>query len=82
MEGLSKDLKQLDKNDHSLQDRYDDHLDRWRKLNTGMDTIHLQLKQLPERWKEYNQKYVYLTMSAFQKSYIFQEGEWGGLGSH
>jgi nesprin-1 len=56
MEGLSKDLKQLDKNDHSLQDRYDDHLDRWRKLNNGMDSIHLQLKQLPERWKEYNQK--------------------------
>ena len=53
MESFTKDLADL-----SLQDRYDHHLDRWKKLKTVIDNIHQQLKQLPERWKEYNHKLV------------------------
>ena len=57
MQKLSADVNKLDQNDHSLQDRYEDHKIQWEKLLSMMDSICLELKQLPERWKDYNQKY-------------------------
>lgn len=56
MQKLALDLNQLDPKDHSLQDRYEDHKSRWDKLVSIMDSICVELKQLPERWKDYNQK--------------------------
>ena len=58
MQTMAKDLNKLDKKDHDLQDRYDDHKARWDRLVTMMDGVCLELKQLPERWKDYNQRYI------------------------
>nr|KAG5692778.1 hypothetical protein BaRGS_009394 [Batillaria attramentaria] len=56
MKDYAAQLTKHDRADGSLQKRYQEHLDRWNKLNGFADKLHLQLKQLPERWKDYNQK--------------------------
>lgn len=56
MQKLAENVNQLEPKDHSLEDRYEDHRARWEKLLSSMDNICLDLKQLPERWKDYNQK--------------------------
>lgn len=56
MKDYTNQLLNLDKTDRFLQKRYEEHLDRWNRLTAFSDKLHLQLKQLPERWKEYNQK--------------------------
>ncbi|XP_025103982.1 nesprin-1-like isoform X4 [Pomacea canaliculata] len=56
MKDYANQLLNLDKTDRFLQKRYEEHLDRWNRLTAFSDKLHLQLKQLPERWKEYNQK--------------------------
>lgn len=50
------ELQKKDRKDTSLHDRYDEHEARWKKLTAVMDNIHLELKQLPERWKEHHAK--------------------------
>ena len=62
MDNLSKDLVRHDRGDNSLRDQYEGHLERWNRLKDAMEATLLSLKQLPERWKEYNVKYV-LTVS-------------------
>lgn len=57
MQKLAENVNKLEPKDHSLEDRYEDHKARWEKLLSSMDNICLELKQLPERWKDYNQKY-------------------------
>ena len=56
MKDYAAHLNKLDRADGSLQKRYQEHLDRWNRLNGFADKLHVQLKQLPERWKDYNQK--------------------------
>lgn len=56
MQKLAENVNQLEPKDHSLEDRYEDHRASWEKLLSSMDNICLDLKQLPERWKDYNQK--------------------------
>lgn len=56
MKNLAWHLLRLSRDEQSLDQRYRNHLDRWKKLKMIADDIHLQLKQLPERWNEYNQK--------------------------
>lgn len=56
MDALSKDLLKHEARDNSLRDQYAIHRDRWNKLKEAMDATLLALKQLPERWKEYNAK--------------------------
>ncbi|XP_076442566.1 muscle-specific protein 300 kDa-like isoform X3 [Babylonia areolata] len=56
MKDYAAQLNKLDRADGSLQKRYQEHMDRWNRLNSFAENLHLQLKQLPERWKEYNQK--------------------------
>ncbi|KAK7104412.1 hypothetical protein V1264_019133 [Littorina saxatilis] len=56
MKGYSVQLNTMDRADGSLQRRYQQCLDRWNRLSGFSDKLHLQLKQLPERWKDYNQK--------------------------
>ena len=58
MDNLSKDLVRHDRGDNSLRDQYEGHLERWNRLKDAMEATLLSLKQLPERWKEYNVKYV------------------------
>jgi nesprin-1 len=56
MQVLATNLNKVDRADGSLQKRYQEALDRWNRLQDFSEKLHLQLKQLPERWKEYNQK--------------------------
>lgn len=56
MDTLSKDLLRHEARDNSLRDQYTIHQDRWNKLKEAIDGTLLSLKQLPERWKEYNAK--------------------------
>ena len=56
MKDLADQLIKLDGGDDSLEDRYQEHLDRWNRLTSLADKLHLDLKQLPERWKDYSQK--------------------------
>ncbi|KAL3874933.1 hypothetical protein ACJMK2_037885 [Sinanodonta woodiana] len=56
MGDLCNQLAQHDKRDHSLRELYQEHMERWKKLKTALDATLLGLKQLPERWKEYNAK--------------------------
>lgn len=56
MDNQSKELVRLDSQDNTLRDQYMIHRDRWNKLKEAMDATLLSLKQLPERWKEYNSK--------------------------
>ena len=58
MDNLSKDLVKHDSRDNSLRDQYDQHIERWNRLKEAMDATLLSLKQLPERWKEYNARYI------------------------
>ena len=62
MKDYATQLNKLDRADGSLQRRYQEHLDRWNRLNGFADKLHLQLKQLPERWKDYNQKWGQFTL--------------------
>ena len=58
MDNLSKDLLRQDSRDSSLREQYEIHRDRWARLKDAIDSTLLSLKQLPERWKEYNAKLV------------------------
>ncbi|KAK6181528.1 hypothetical protein SNE40_009363 [Patella caerulea] len=54
MEEKSNMLLKLTKNDTSLQEKHRTYVDQFNKLQKYVDNTHLQLKQLPERWKEYH----------------------------
>lgn len=56
MKNLAQQLLKLDRNEQSLEERYLNHLERWKKLQILVDNTHAQLQQLPERWKEYNER--------------------------
>ncbi|XP_076463750.1 muscle-specific protein 300 kDa-like isoform X7 [Babylonia areolata] len=56
MNNYSTQLGKLDPSDNSLEERYQEHLDRWNRLTGWADRLQTDLKQLPERWKDYNQK--------------------------
>ena len=56
MDDLSKKLLKHNAEDKSLSRRYEEHAERWQRLRSVADSTHEQLKQLPERWKEYNAK--------------------------
>ncbi|XP_035824390.1 nesprin-1 [Aplysia californica] len=56
MKGLSQGLLKLSRDERSLEQRYKNHQDRWDKLRLIVEDTHLQLKQLPERWRDYHQK--------------------------
>ncbi|CAL1544282.1 unnamed protein product [Lymnaea stagnalis] len=56
MRTISQQLLKLSADEQSLDQRYRNHLERWKKLKMISQDTHLQLKQLPERWKEYHQK--------------------------
>ncbi|ESO86156.1 hypothetical protein LOTGIDRAFT_167389 [Lottia gigantea] len=49
-------LMKLTKTDSTLVDRHKDYVDQYNKLQSYVGNIHLQLKQLPERWKEYHNR--------------------------
>ncbi len=44
--------------DTTLKDRYQTHRDRWLRLKRSLQALHLNLAQLPEKWKQYHTKYV------------------------
>ncbi|XP_041351119.1 nesprin-1-like [Gigantopelta aegis] len=69
MEQVSKKLLHHNAEDKSLLRRYEEHLERWQRLRSVADSTHEQLKQLPERWKEYNSK-----LSDFNKWVMEVEG--------
>uniref|UniRef100_A0A2C9KCB0 Calponin-homology (CH) domain-containing protein n=1 Tax=Biomphalaria glabrata TaxID=6526 RepID=A0A2C9KCB0_BIOGL len=56
MKTIAQQLLKLSTVEKSLDQRYNNHLERWKKLRMIADDTFLQLKQLPERWKEYHQK--------------------------
>ncbi|KAH9507324.1 hypothetical protein Btru_056910, partial [Bulinus truncatus] len=56
MKTIAEQLLKLSSVEKSLDQRYWNHLERWKKLRMIADDTFLQLKQLPERWKEYHQK--------------------------
>ncbi|KAL5008450.1 hypothetical protein ScPMuIL_014031 [Solemya velum] len=56
MQTIAIKLLEYEKDETSLQEGYEEHEERWQRLLATMDTLHLGLKQLPERWKDYNQK--------------------------
>ncbi|KAL8590280.1 hypothetical protein ACOMHN_006396 [Nucella lapillus] len=56
MKDYASQLSGLDPSDDSLEERYQQQLDRWKRLMGLADKLQLDLKQLPERWKDYNQK--------------------------
>ncbi|GFO48198.1 nesprin-1, partial [Plakobranchus ocellatus] len=56
MDNLAQQLLKLSKDERSLEQRHRNHLERWQKLKLIMSDTHLQLKQLPERWKDYHQR--------------------------
>ncbi|KAK3089398.1 hypothetical protein FSP39_003323 [Pinctada imbricata] len=56
MQTMAREVNKQDKKDNELQDRYEDHKNRWDSLVSAMDSICTDLKQLPERWKDYNQR--------------------------
>ena len=58
MNKLAQQLLKLSQKERSLQERHEDHRERYEKLKLIVADTHLQLKQLPERWKDYHQKYV------------------------
>ena len=42
--------------DSTLKDRYHEHKDRWLKLKLRLQNIHMNLEQVPEKWKQYHLK--------------------------
>ncbi|BFZ08024.1 hypothetical protein BsWGS_11063 [Bradybaena similaris] len=56
MKFLAQHLLKLSKDEQSLEQRHWNHLQRWKKLRAIANDIFVELKQLPERWKEYHEK--------------------------
>ncbi|GFR90227.1 nesprin-1, partial [Elysia marginata] len=56
MNSLAQQLLSLSRDEKSLEQRHANHLERWNKLKLIMSDTHLQLKQLPERWRDYHQR--------------------------
>ncbi|GFR66525.1 nesprin-1, partial [Elysia marginata] len=56
MNSLAQQLLSLSGDEKSLEQRHANHLERWNKLKLIMSDTHLQLKQLPERWRDYHQR--------------------------
>lgn len=50
------DALQAHNGDQTLYTRYEDHLAHWRRLELAIANLHMQLQQVPERWREYNNR--------------------------
>lgn len=76
MDTLSKELVKHDSRDNSLRDQYDQNVERWNRLKEAMDATLLSLKQLPERWKEYNARYVNVLYLEWGRRTRFRVNVW------
>ena len=56
MKGFANRLLTVDSTDDRLKMRYDDNLDRWNHLKMSAAKLERELLQIPERWKDYNEK--------------------------
>lgn len=53
---VAKQLSNYDKTDTSLQEAVDVYTKRWQVLLAELDHMLVQLEQVPERWRAYNQR--------------------------
>ena len=57
---VAKQLLKYDKSDTSLQEAVDEYTKRWQVLTSDIERVRVELEQVPERWRAYNQRYVRL----------------------
>ena len=55
---VAKQLLKYDKSDTSLQEAVDEYTKRWQVLTSDIDRVRVELEQVPERWRAYNQRCV------------------------
>ena len=54
-------LMSLRHGDHSLRRRYEEHRQRWTRLISNIEDLHISLQQLPEKWQQYNDRLDLIT---------------------
>ena len=51
-------LKNIDSNNTTLKDACLIYTKKWNAVKQDIDNLRMQLEEIPERWQEYNKRYV------------------------
>ena len=58
MNNAADNLLAIDRNNTTLKDACVVATERWNAVKQDIDNLRMQLEEIPERWQEYNRRYV------------------------
>jgi nesprin-1 len=57
MQAVAQEHLAYTQDDHGLVDAHEQYTHKWKACQRRIHNLHRQLEEVPEKWREYNQRY-------------------------